>query len=265
MNLKRPFTYLLFFLGGFVCGSALVVGCLYIFAVMYFRMPGDGPLYHFAGWKDDIKKISSAKIDRDARPLPYTLLNIDGEPEKKKYLFSITVNVLLNEHEGEAPSSQLAATCAAGAKYYAKKYSKENYGPDAVHFIIYEDKKYFDKEIRLIAADCLYSPTGLGWDSREEHPWEWQDLRVQERPFTAKELEVKSALAAMQTRDDSLKSGKRGIDWEGEDVGRLTGMTREEVFKIETFKNKALFPAAIFKNISPQGPTSEGESLGKNK
>lgn len=256
MPIKKYLVYALLFLAGIVSGAAVCLAGLYAYALSNFHFPGDGPLYSFAGWRGDLDVISASQINRYAKPLPYTLLNIDGEAEKEKYYSSFTVNALLDWPANEASPSQLAATCAAGVKYYAQKYQKDHYRPEAAHFIIYENRDDQHREDWRIMADCLYSPKGLGWDELEEHPWTWLDLRVRQRPFTAKELQVKNTLAAMHAHHERLKIMPHTISWEREDTGRLTGMSDDEVFKIETFKNRVLFPASVFKNIEPEGPVN---------
>ena len=256
-SFRKASIWLVFYLGGMLVGAVLIGGALFVFLMSNFHMPGDGPLYSYAGWHDDLPKIPGSKIDRNAKPLPYALINIDGEPEKNKYYSSFIVNTVLNAGPEKITPSSLAATCAAGAKYYAQKYQQGEFGPDAVHFKIFEDEKDSGREEWRVLADCLYSPRGVGWDSREDHPWEWQDLRVRERPFTEKELEVKNTLATMHTPEGYTKAGRHNVFWAREDTGRITGMSSEEVFKIELFKNKGLFPSSIFKNIQPEGPVKQ--------
>lgn len=251
-KVKSFFVYMFYFLLGFIASGAICWGCFFGWIALTFRMPGDGPSYSFAGWSNGLSKIPSYMIEAGASPLPYYLININNAPERDHYYHGMEVKVALKEIKDLYPPSSLAATCAAAAKYYAKKHE-----PEAVRVSVYEDPEQVKKnEDWMIVADCLYSPEGTGWDPREEHPWTWQDMKVRGLSFGKKELEVKKALADMRRQNGYVKAGRHDIFWAREDVGRLTGMSRDEVFEIEKNNNKVLFPASVFKYITPEAPVN---------
>lgn len=148
------------------------------------------------------------------------------------------VRIVLADPAADFTREQLAATCMAAAKFYAREYGFQAL---SVFFTdIPGDKPWEGTQI----ARCAYSPDKGGWSGSQG--WLWGEVMAVDRPLTGEERQMKKLWGA--ARD-------KGIRNEAEvkkAVAQKMKITPEKVTLLYVFPENVA--SHHLEDVEPQGP-----------
>lgn len=150
------------------------------------------------------------------------------------------VRIVLADPGADFTAEQLAATCMAAAKFYAKEY---DFKTVSVFFTdIPGERAWQGTQI----ARCHYASDKKGFGAGEG--WQWNDVRVAERPYTTQERQVK------QFWGEFSAQGMKGDATIQKAIGKKLGIPAEKVTTPPYILGLNEVDERPFKGVKPQGP-----------
>lgn len=150
------------------------------------------------------------------------------------------VRIVLADPGADFTAEQLAATCMAAAKFYAREY---DFKTVSVFFTdIPGERPYEGTQV----ARCHYAPDKKGFGAGEG--WEWNDVRAAERPYTDQERQVKQLWGELAAR------GMKGDAAIQKAIGKQLGIPAEKVATPPYILGLREVDERPFKDVKPQGP-----------
>lgn len=172
--------------------------------------------------------------------LQYKESSIDdtSRPTRKR----AQVSIYLVDPKISFTSDQLAATCAAAAKYYAQKYDLQLVG------IFLSDIPGGQGWEGTRLAQCQYSPDNGGANGKQG--WTWDMFQVADRPLTDQERKMKKLWGEM--RGKFQKDGATDEDALSGAIAKIMKIKAEEVTLPYLFLNSV--DVKKFEDIDANGP-----------
>lgn len=149
------------------------------------------------------------------------------------------VRIVLADPVADFRPQDLAATCMAAAKFYAKE---QGFKTVSVFFTdIPGERPYEGTQL----ARCHYAPDRKGF---HDGNWEWNDVRAAERPYTDQERQVK------QLWGELAAGGMKGDAAIQKAIGKKLGIPAEKVATPPYILGLREVDERPFKDVEPQGP-----------
>lgn len=193
--------------------------------------------------KIDVKPETTAQENAEqAKLVPYLEAEVKDTslPRRRRGQVFIT----LAEPDGQFTSDQLAATCMAAAKHYAKEY-----GFKALT-VFFSDLPGGQSWEGTRLAQCSYSPDKGGWSGNQN--WLWQGIQVVERGLTDQERQMKKLWGEMRSKYQ--KNGSTDEAALSKAIAKKLGVKPDEVHL------PYLFPKDVapqnFAGIDSYGPSN---------
>lgn len=154
------------------------------------------------------------------------------------------VGIYLADPKEQFIPDQLAATCAAAAKYYAEKYDLK------LVSIFLSDAPVGNGWEGTRLAQCSYSPDNGGASGSQG--WTWDHIQVADKPLTDQQREMRTLWAKM--RNKFQKNGSTDEDALSEAIAKKMKIKPEEV-TLPVFLLDDM-DVTKFENVNPQGPVN---------
>lgn len=147
------------------------------------------------------------------------------------------VRIVLADPAADFTAEQLAATCMAAAKFYAREYGFQAL---SVFFAdIPGDKPWEGTQI----ARCAYSPDKGGWSGSQG--WLWDEVKAVDRPLTGEERQMKKLWGQLRGKAHGEAELKKA-------VAQKMKITPEKVTLLYVFPENVA--SRNLENVEPQGP-----------
>lgn len=149
------------------------------------------------------------------------------------------VRIVLADPGAVFRPQDIAATCMAAARFYAKE---QGFKTVSVFFTdIPGERPYEGTQI----ARCHYAPDKKGFDDGN---WEWNDVRAAERPYTDQERQVKQLWGEL-----AAKGARKEADIK-KAIGAKLGIPADKVPTPPYILGLREVDERPFKDVKPQGP-----------
>lgn len=216
--------------------SWLGIGCVF-FVLMMLCTPAE--LREAAKQKsvaaEQAKTLARAE---KARLVPYREIEVDDTSVGGRKRGS--VRIVLADPAADFRPQDLAATCMAAAKFYAKE---QGFKTVSVFFTdIPGERPHEGTQI----ARCHYASDKKGFGAGEG--WEWNDVRVAERHYTDQERQVKQLWGGLSAQ------GMKGDAAIQKAIGKKLGIPAEKVATPPYILGLNEVDERPFKDVEPQGP-----------